>query len=110
MRGVIYDYDGGQAEGWFRQVINSLLGGIFWDNHFYFSEDVQKVIDWVKTQDDAGNFPDIGGKVVSIECMPSVPQIRYADEAENRICYFITVRIRYVNPYAQKAIEYDADD
>lgn len=69
-------------------------------------EEVAEVCRWVKEQDQKKNFPDIGEKVVSVECTPFVPQIRYVDEANNVVCYFITFRIRYVNTEEPRAIEY----
>ncbi len=70
-------------------------------------EEVCGVCDWVKEQNEKRNFPDIGEKIVSIECNPFVPQIRYVDEANNIVGYFITVRLRYVNRTQGKSIEYD---
>jgi hypothetical protein len=60
-------------------------------------EEVQKVCDWVKEQNRIGNFPDIGESVVAIECNPFVPQISGITVDEKTICYYITIRIRYVN-------------
>ena len=73
-------------------------------------EDVEKVCQWVKEQNDKRNFPDISEKIVSIECNPFVPQIRYVNEIEKIICYFITVRLRYVNRAERKSIEYECAD
>lgn len=74
-------------------------------------EDVQKVCDWVLEQNEVGNLPNIAGKkVVSIECNPIVPQIRYVNEEENTIAYFITIRIRYVNHIKRKVVEYECED
>ena len=70
-------------------------------------EQVCGVCEWVNNQNTLKNFPHIGEQVVSIECNPFVPQIRYVDEETNTVCYFITVRIRYVNRLRQsEAIEY----
>lgn len=72
--------------------------------------DAQLICDWIMKQDQLGNLPNITGKkVVSIECMPSNPQIRGVDTARGFICYFITFRIRYVNDYKGRSIEYDGD-
>lgn len=60
-------------------------------------KEVQGVIDWIHEQNAKRNFPNIGERIVSIECLPFVPQIRYTNPKENTIGYFITVRIRYVN-------------
>ena len=56
------------------------------------------------------NFPDIGEKIVSIECNPFVPQIRYVNPEENTVGYFITVRLRYVNRAQRKTVEYECED
>lgn len=60
-------------------------------------EEVEKVIDWINAQDEALNFPDIGENIVSVETFPFIPQIRFADPQSRFICYYITLRIRYVN-------------
>ena len=60
-------------------------------------DEVKAICDWISEQDAARNFPDIGENIVSIECNPFVPQIRYVNQVENTVGYFITVRIRYVN-------------
>ena len=73
-------------------------------------EAVQSICDWVKSQNDANNFPDIDEKVVSIECNPFVPQIRYVNPEENTVGYFITVRLRYVNRAQRKSVEYECED
>jgi hypothetical protein len=71
-------------------------------------QEVCGVCDWVKEQNDAENFPDIGERMVSIECNPFVPQIRYVDPDTNTVGYFITVRVRYVNRALGKVIEHEA--
>ena len=73
-------------------------------------EEVVGVCDWVKAQNEANNFPDIGEMVVSIETNPFVPQVRYVDEKNNIVCYFITVRLRYVNRTPRKTVEYEFTD
>ena len=73
-------------------------------------EEVVGVCDWVKAQNEANNFPDIGEMIVSIECNPFVPQVRYVDEKNNIVCYFITVRLRYVNRTQRKSVEYEFTD
>ena len=74
-------------------------------------DEVQEICDWVKEQNDTGNLPKITGKkVVSIECNPFVPQIRAVNRQENSIAYFITVRIRYVNPAKRKTVIYECED
>ena len=73
-------------------------------------EAVQSICDWVKAQNDAKNFPNINEKIVSIECNPFVPQIRYVNPEENTVGYFITVRLRYVNRAQRKTVEYECED
>lgn len=73
-------------------------------------EAVQSICDWVKEQNDNNNFPDIDEKIVSIECNPFVPQIRYVNPEENTVGYFITVRLRYVNRAQRKTVEYGDTD
>lgn len=70
-------------------------------------QDVCGVCDWIREQDELGNFPDIGEKIISIECNPFVPQIRYVDENTNTVGYFVTVRLRYVNRARRRVVEYD---
>ena len=71
-------------------------------------DEVQAICDWVTEQNETGNLPKITGRqVISIECNPFVPQIRYVNEQENIIAYFITVRIRYVNPTRRKTVSID---
>lgn len=72
---------------------------------------VQQICDWVAEQNEKGELPNITGKkVVAIECVPMVPQVRGLNREENIIAYFVTIRIRYVNPIKRKHIEFDADD
>lgn len=73
-------------------------------------QEVCGVCDWVKAQNEANKFPDIGEMIVSIECNPFVPQIRYTDPDTNTVCYFITVRLRYVNRTPRKTVEYEFTD
>ena len=68
---------------------------------------VRAVCDWVSAQDDKQNFPVIGKDVISIECVPFVPQILYVNEQENVIAYFITLRVRYVNTKRGRPVEYE---
>ena len=70
-------------------------------------EDVCAVCDWVAEQNETNNFPNIGEKIVSIECNPFVPQIRYVDPDTNTVGYFITIRLRYVNRMKRKMVEYN---
>lgn len=69
--------------------------------------DVKKVCDWIENQDEINNFPQIGEKIVSLECEPFQPQIRYVNSEENTVGYYITIRLQYVNPRKAKVIEYD---
>lgn len=73
-------------------------------------QEVCGVCDWVKQQNEVNNFPNIGEKIVSIECNPFVPQVRYVDSATNTIGYFVTVRLRYVNRTPRKTVEYEFAD
>ena len=69
-------------------------------------EDVQKICDWVAEQDETLNLPKITNEsVVAIECNPHIPQIRFANAAENIIGYFITVRIHFKNK-AKRSVRY----
>lgn len=68
-------------------------------------EAVQAICDWVAEQNENGNLPNIKGcQVISIECNPFVPQIRFVNSEENIVAYFITVRIRYVNKRQRRSI------
>ena len=73
-------------------------------------EEVVSICDWVKAQNEVNNFPDVGEMIISIECNPFVPQIRYVDEKTNTVGYFITVRLRYVNRTPRKQVEYEFTD
>ena len=73
-------------------------------------EAVQSICEWVKEKNDNNIFPDIDEKIVSIECNPFVPQIRYVNPEENTVGYFITVRLRYVNRMQRKTVEYGDTD
>lgn len=70
-------------------------------------QEVCGICDWIKEQNEANNFPIIGEDIVSIECNPFVPQIRFVDSEKNTVGYFITVRIRYVNKTPRKLVEYE---
>lgn len=74
-------------------------------------DDVQAICDWIAQQNDNGNLPYITGKkVISIECNPFVPQIRYVNTAENIIAYFITVRVRYLNTAKRRCVEFAVEN
>ena len=64
-------------------------------------DECQSVCDWIMEQNSLRNLPTITGlNVVSIECNPITPQVLYVNVEEDVIGYFITVRLRYVNPYS----------
>lgn len=74
-------------------------------------DEVKSICDWIVEQNDNNNLPAITGEqVISVECNPFVPQIRYTDPENNIIAYFITVRIRYVNKAKRKSVEYEHQD
>lgn len=73
-------------------------------------DEVQSICDWIREQNERNNFPQIGEQIVSIDCEPFVPQIQYVNSQEEVVAYFITVRIRYVNPRRAKAVEYEITD
>lgn len=74
-------------------------------------DEVQSICDWIAEQNENNNLPVITGKkVVSIECNPFIPQIRYVNVQENIIAYFITVRIRYVNTAKRRSVAYEFTD
>ena len=73
-------------------------------------QEVCGVCDWIKAQNEANNFPEIGEMIVSIECNPFVPQIRYVDSDTNTVGYFITVRLRYVNRAKGKTVVHEIAD
>jgi len=69
------------------------------------TEEVEAVIDWINNQDEIQNFPDIEGKkVVAVETFPFIPQIRFAEPETGLICYYITLRITYVNTAKGRAV------
>lgn len=73
-------------------------------------DEVQEICDWVTEQSDKDNLPNITGrKVIDIECVPTMPQIRFVDEAENLIGYFVTIRIHFVNEAKRKWREFAMD-
>lgn len=72
-------------------------------------EEVCGVCEWIREQNEERNFPEIGEKIISIECNPFVPQVRGTDTGLNVVGYFITVRIRYVNRAERRNIYYELD-
>lgn len=73
-------------------------------------EEVQSICDWIQEQNRLRNFPQIGEQIVAVECVPSMPLIRYVNAPENTVGYYITVRIRYVNRAEVDYIEYGSTD
>jgi hypothetical protein len=71
--------------------------------------EVQQICDWIKDKNKKRELPELTDiKVVTIECFPFVPQIRFIDRDKNIIAYFITVRVRYINPDREGvSVEYD---
>ena len=69
-------------------------------------DEVQSICDWVAEQDEALNLPQITGEsVVAVETNPHIPQIRFVNEKEGIVCYFITVRIHFKNK-AKRSVRY----
>ena len=61
-------------------------------------EEVESVINWIIAQDEAQNLPEFGGeKVVAVDCIPFQPQIRGVEPTSKLVCYYITIRVTYVN-------------
>ena len=70
-------------------------------------DEVEAVIDWIHKQDERQNFPKITGKtVVAAEAFPFIPQIRGVDPDSGMICYYITLRITYVNTAKGRSVEW----
>lgn len=70
-------------------------------------EEVEEIIEWINEQDELQNFPQLTGKkVVAVETFPFVPQIRGVDADTGLICYYITLRITYVNPAKGRFVEW----
>ena len=68
-------------------------------------EDVEKVIEWITEQDNKENFPAIDKPVIAVECFPFIPQVRGVDPDTGLICYYITLRITYVNTTKRRQTE-----
>lgn len=68
-------------------------------------EQVCGVCNWVAEQNEKQRFPNVGEKIITIECNPFVPQVQFVDADTNTVGYFVTVRVRYVNRLRQKVIE-----
>lgn len=70
-------------------------------------EQVEKVIEWITQQDEKEKFPEINNKViVSVECFPFIPQVRGIDPDTGLICYYITLRITYINTTKRRSFEW----
>ena len=66
-------------------------------------DDVQAVCDWIEIQNQKRNLPKITNKkIISVECNPSVPQIRGVEQSTGTIAYFVTIRVRFVNPVLER--------
>lgn len=74
-------------------------------NVLKYSE-VESIINRINEQDEKGNFPDIGEKVVSVECYPFQPQLRGVDPDTGLACYYVTIRITYVNRLKGRIVEW----
>lgn len=68
--------------------------------------EVEKIIEWIGEQDEKQNFPDIGEKIVMIDTYPFVPQTRFIDPESGIACYYITLRITYVNKAKGRSLEW----
>lgn len=65
-------------------------------------QQVENICYWIANKNISGELPIITGKkVVSVECNPHIPQVRYVNDVEGIIAYFVTLRIRYVNDHPQ---------
>lgn len=69
-------------------------------------EEVESVVEWITEQDEIGNFPNINRTVIAVESFPFIPQIRGVDPDTGLICYYITLRITYVNTLRGRSIEW----
>ena len=70
-------------------------------------EQVEKVIEWITQQDEKEKFPKIENKViVSVECFPFIPQVRGVDPDTGLICYYVTLRITYINDSKRRSFEW----
>lgn len=69
-------------------------------------EDVEKVVEWITEQDEKENFPNINKNVIAVECFPFIPQIRGVDPDTKLVCYYITLRITYINDAKSRVIEW----
>lgn len=68
--------------------------------------EVSRVCEWIKNKDEREEFPDADEQIVSMECVPFVPQIQYINPEEGTVGYFVTVRVRYVNRAKKREMTY----
>ena len=70
-------------------------------------EGVEDVVEWITEQDEIGNFPKIDNKkIVAVESFPFIPQIRGVDPDTGLVCYYITLRITYINNAKGRVFEW----
>jgi hypothetical protein len=69
-------------------------------------DEVEEVINWIISKDENGDFPQIGKTVVAVDCYPFIPQVRGVDPDTGLICYYITLRITYVNTAKGRCVEW----
>ena len=70
-------------------------------------DEVQSVLDWVIERDDAGDFPDIGETVISVEPLPFIPQAAGRDVETGLWKWYFTLRITYVNRVKGRCVDED---
>jgi hypothetical protein len=70
-------------------------------------EGVEDVVEWITEQDENGNFPQIDNKkIIAVESFPFIPQIRGVDPDTGLVCYYITLRITYINNAKGRVFEW----
>lgn len=70
-------------------------------------EEVQQICDWIMSKDDTLDFPEIPGRtVVAVEPFPFAPQIRGVNPDTGLVCYYITLRITYINTISKERSGY----
>ena len=70
-------------------------------------EEVESVIQWIMAQDEAQKFPEFDGeKVIAVDCIPFQPQIRGVEPTSRLICYYVTLRVSYVNMAQGRSISW----
>lgn len=68
-------------------------------------DDVQSVCDWIIEQDELGNFPEIGKRVISVEPLPFIPQAAGRDLETGLWKWFFTLRITYQNTAKGRCVD-----